>query len=190
VDAYHTLAYLALEDVGPDEHEFRSRLLELHDSDRRLQIAQKIYSGSSVIETLQAQIVQRREALKECQFFSSLPEKERNELLKKPPDFHQTRAKRNSASHVDDDFYLSVSIYLSQFVHTHGFAIHHLTTFAVRTSESYRAMIVPITFAMAFMARAIQGMNRLFSVNEDYLSPQEKASIDEYSLMANGFPVE
>lgn len=191
LDAYHTLAYLAIEDVSEDERNFRYCLLSLHDSRRRLKVAEALASSPSVLEQLKGEFVQVQEELQESKFLAALPEKERKSLLKEPPDFYNSRSERNKASGVDDAFYVSAQIYLSQFVHTHGFGIHQLTTFAARTSDSYRQMNVPIAFSAIFIARAILGMIKLFGINEDLLLQQEECTlITEYSAMASSSAIE
>lgn len=190
MDAYGALAYLSLDDISTAEQEFRLQLLALHDWDRRLQVTKALGSDQEVVETINTQLAEIRENLKKCEFFLALSPKEQERLLEEPRDFHKTRRERNKASGVDDDFYLSAWIYLSQFIHSHGFALHQLHNPTARTSDAYRLMGVPLAFATAFLAKGIQGVHRLFKLDEATLSPEDQDHLHKMALMTNGFNVQ
>jgi len=188
MEAYSTLEYLALDNIGAEERDFRIKLLALHDCDRRLQTAKALGSSQATMEMLSNQFNEHQENVSKCEFFASLSAKEQDRMLREPRDFYKSRKERNAAANVDDDFYHTALIYLSQFVHSHGFALHQLHRFSANTPEAYRAMGIPVAFATAFFAKGIQGMRRLFALDEGSLSPGQHEQLNQMATMTNGFP--
>lgn len=188
MDAFHTLAYLCFDEISEDEQTFRIKLLALHDADRTLQVAKSLGSSSAIVDSFNEQLEECRSAVRACPFFASLSPADQVGLLKKPRDSYMDRKERNQRSSVDDDFYVSGWIYLSQFAHSHGFAIHQLQDFEARTEDAYRAINIPLGFAMAFLARSVIGMHNTISLPETLFSSEEKSLLQGFSMMACGFP--
>jgi hypothetical protein len=96
--------------------------------------------------------------------FSSFRLEIQKKILKgDPPAFHLSQRELCQEWEVNHDFYVAVTMQLSQYVHTFPISVHQLFNFRAGSLESLRLMALPLQFALPFLARTIEGMHIIFS---------------------------
>lgn len=179
IESYEALAYISINDITPAEREFRIKLWELHDLHRRIKMLTQIKSKNSEMviiknkaDLLHAELIQHTLCSKEI----------KNKINKEDaPAFYLSQQKRNEISGINHAYHNTVTMALSQYVHTLPMAIHQLMSFRANNPESLHACSMPIRYSMAYLAKAISGMTEIFP-NKASNPSSETASDMEFWL--------
>lgn len=189
VETYEALAYVALDRIEATEREFRFLLWTVHAEERRLEMLRLIRSKHREIAEIERKLNAARSAILRHPFAQSVAPG----LVKKiergeTPPFHNSRADRDAASGIDNDYHRAVTMHLSSHVHTHPFSVQQLLSFQAGDPECLQLMSIPLQYSCGFLAKAIPGMIDLFGPRSPQVSePLERALAVWNQGLATGF---
>jgi hypothetical protein len=158
VEAHDAFEYIAGHDVTDAERSFRIQLWELHDGARRLKMFGDMDAADPRVGALRADVAQRQSALEAHAFFASLHAELRAALSQRlakgdPPAFHLGQRQRCRMSGVNADWHNAVTLQLAQQVHTLPSSAQLPVDVQPATTEALRLMVLPLLFALPFLAR-------------------------------------
>lgn len=177
VESFEALAYISLGNITLDERDFRIKLWELHDFQRRIKMLEQLNSKNPELNIMKNSADLLQEAIIKHSFFSNCTDDIKRKINKKEaPAFCLSQKARNIQSGINHEYHDTVTMALSQYVHTFPMAIHQLMNFRARCPESLHACSLPIQYSLAYLAKAISGMTEIFP---NKISPQsaETASV-------------
>ncbi|MDN4036811.1 hypothetical protein [Massilia sp. YIM B02443] len=182
MEAYDSLAYIALHPVSNDERTFRICLWRVNDADRRIQMYRLLHRDGAPTDEIIRWQSRAVSELKTSSFFLSLDPKTQNYLLKNSPPFHLTQQERNKISDINDDHYRHANQMLSQHVHTFSFAIHQSDLRVTGNHRIYRDAYIGIIYAVAFLSKTVSDISSLFKPTL-FISSEANSVITEYLPM-------
>lgn len=161
VEAHDAFEYIAGHDVTDAERAFRIQLWELHDATRRLKMFGDLGSADARVHSIRADVTRRQAALEGHAFFASLHTDLQVALRQRmakgdPPAFHLGQRQRCGMSGVNADWHNAVTLQLSQQVHTLPSSVQLPLAVQPATTEALRLMVLPLLFALPFLARVTQ----------------------------------
>jgi hypothetical protein len=167
VESFEALAYISLNNITLDERDFRIKLWELHDFHRRIKMLEQLKSKNSELNIMKNSADLLQEAILKHNFFSNCTDDVKSDIKRKinkkeAPAFYLSQKARNMQSGINHEYHDTVTMALSQFVHTFPMAIHQLMSFRARCPESLHACSMPIQYSLAYLAKAISGMTEIF----------------------------
>jgi len=162
IEAHDAFLYIAASSVPKIERDFRISLWEFHDKTRRLKMLESIGSKNPEVEKIREQ----------CSFLTvkvtshSHFQTTRGDIQKKvlegdPPAFHLSQRERCEAGGCNFDYYKTVTMQLSQYVHTLPFALHQLFSFRAGSEEVLPLMSLPLEYVLPFLGRVTNEMRYL-----------------------------
>jgi hypothetical protein len=164
VEAFDALAYIALQEVGPDQREFRILLWELHDANRSAKMLEYIGSRDPRFAEVKAAAAKLHERVMQHSCFGTLPKGLQRKVHEHdPPPFVNSQRERCIDNGINHDYFNAVTMQLSQYAHTLPFAVHQLFSFRAGDPESLRMMSLPLQFTLPFLLRATEGVRALFA---------------------------
>jgi len=168
VETHSALAYVSFGDIPPKVRELRIAVWELHDSCKRLQVLESLGSKNPKVEEVRQQAESARKAVTINPLFGDLPRETQRQILTRnhPPEYLMTLKERCTANSINYDYYHTVTMFLSQYVHTLPMAVHQLSSFHCQDPRAQMQMAMPLEFAMGFMAKAAGGMIETFQIEE------------------------
>lgn len=182
IETYEALAYISINDITPEEREFRVKLWELHDLQHRIKMLAQIESKSPETITIKNRADSLHAEITQHSLFSNCTANVKSKINnKQAPPFHLTQQERNNASSINHAYHNTATMALSQYVHTFPMAIHQLMSFRAKNPESLHACSMPIRYSMAYLAKAISGMTEIFP-NKVKSPTSETASDMEFWL--------
>ncbi|MBC8720273.1 hypothetical protein F6X37_01210 [Paraburkholderia sp. 31.1] len=185
VESFDALAYIALQPVTDPEREMRILLWELHDKEHRLTMLDGIGAAGPDIEQLRDDAKMLRDAAMAHPFYGKLSKKVQQKITaSEAPAYIRIQSDRNQSSGINHDYYLSVIMQLSQYVHTLPFALSQLRLTHAGDPGALRIMALPLQYSMAFMAKAIEGMGQLWPALRIKLPEDTQRKIDLWILLA------
>jgi len=92
--------------------------------------------------------------------------------VKRGEPFHVTRKELNLAHGIDDDFYVTATMFLSQYVHTFPFAIHQLMHAKAGEPGAIRLSSMPLRYTMPFIVKAVDSMTALWPDAQDTIADE------------------
>jgi Family of unknown function (DUF5677) len=163
IESYEALAYISINDITSIEREFRIKLWHLHDQQRRFKMLTQIESMNPEVLNVKKSAEKLHLEITNHALFSSCSK----EVIKKingrdAPAFYLNQKDRNLISGINHAYHNTVTMALSQYVHTLPMAIHQLMGFRAGNPESLHAYSMSIRYSMAFLAKAISGMTEIF----------------------------
>jgi hypothetical protein len=161
VEAHDAFEYVAGHDVSNAERSFRIQLWEVHEANRRLKMFGDMGSADPRVAALRADVARRQSALEADAFFDSLHAALREALRQRmaegdPPAFHIGQRQRCKMSGVNADWHNAVTLQLAQQVHTLPSSVQMPLEVQPGTAEALRLMMLPLLFALPFLARVAQ----------------------------------
>jgi hypothetical protein len=163
IEAFDALAYIAINNVSPEEREFRILLWELHDQVRRKKMLEHIGSQNPKVAEIHSSAALLQEKVTRHSFYANVAAGIRSKVTRDDaPPFHLSQQERCVTNGIDFDYYNAATMHLSQFVHTLPFAIHQLTHFRAGEADSLILMSLPVQYSTAFLGKAIDGMRMIF----------------------------
>lgn len=163
IEAYDSLAYIALQPMSKSERSFRICLWELHDQQRRLKMLDGIKSTQPQVQEIRNRAHQLATMLATYpEFVAASPDLRSKVDRGDAPPFHLSQRERNAASSVHHAYYTAATMYLSQFVHTLPMSVHQLMNFHAGQPDALHACSIPIQYSAAFLAKAATGMTASF----------------------------
>lgn len=189
VETYEALAYVALDSIDATEREFRFLLWQVHAEERRLEMLRLIRSKHSEMTEVERKLHAARSAILGHPFALSVDPGVMKKIERgEAPPFHNTRAERDAASGIDNDYHRAVTMHLSSHVHTHPFSVQQLLSFQAGDPECLRLMSIPLQYSCGFLAKAIPGMIDLFGPRSPQVSePLGRALAVWNQGLATGF---
>lgn len=163
IEAHDSFMYIAAAAVPLDEREFRISLWKLHDKTRRLKMLEAIESETPEVDVIRNDVQVLTSKLVSHPIFQTT----RQDIQRKvtegdPPSFHLSQRVRCSAAGLNFDFYNTVTMQLSQYVHTLPFALHQLFLFRAGSEEALGLMSLPLDYIVPFLVRVTTEMRLLF----------------------------
>jgi len=161
IEAYDALAYIGTRDISAAERDFRILLWDAHDQARRLTMLEKIGSVDGRVEEIRQKAAALSEQIKSHEFFANAAKDLQARVTRGEP-FHLTQKELNLAHGINQDFYVTATMFLSQYVHTYPFAIHQLMNAKAGDLDSIGLSSMPLRYTMPFIVKAIDTMIALW----------------------------
>ncbi|MCA8358197.1 hypothetical protein [Burkholderia cepacia] len=161
IEAYDALAYIGVPSLGPSEREFRIVLWDAHDQTRRLAMLEKIGSIDDRVEEIRQKAAALSGQIKSHEFFANATKELQARVTRGEP-FHLTQKELNLAHGINHDFYVTATMFLSQYVHTYPFAIRQLMNAKAGDLDSIGLSSMPLRYTMPFIVKAIDTMTALW----------------------------
>lgn len=162
IEAHDAFMYIAGIAVPEAERDFRISLWELHDKTRRLKMLESIGSKKSEVESIREQrLFLTTKVTNHPAFQTTRPDIQRKIIIGDPPAFHLSQREQCKASGLDFDYYNTVTMQLSQYVHTLPFALHQLFSFRAGSEEVLPLMSMPLEYVLPFLGRVTNEMRAL-----------------------------
>jgi hypothetical protein len=159
IEAHDSFMYIAASSVPEDQRDFRVFLWRLHDKTRRLKMLTAIQSSRPEVEEIRSEVHSLTESLShELHFNAAKSEVRRKVNEGDPPAYHLSQRERCAAASLDFDYYNTVTMQLSQYVHTLPFALHQLFSFRAGSEETLGLMSLPLDYTLPFIARVTDQM--------------------------------
>jgi hypothetical protein len=163
VEAFDALAYISLHAVTPAEREIRILAWELHEREHRLHMLEDIRTSGPDVDAIRRDAEALHAAVTSHAFYLELPKDMRGKIAtRKTPAFLRSQKERNVASGINSDFYNSVTMYLSQYVHTLPLALSQLMLTHAGDPGALQLVAMPLQYSMAFIAKASVGIVSLW----------------------------
>lgn len=161
IEAYDALAYIGGPNLSSSEREFRILLWDAHDQTRRLAMLEKIGSVDGRVEEIRQKSAALSEQIKSHEFFANATKDLQARVTRGEP-FHLTQKELNLAHGINHDFYVTATMFLSQYVHTYPFAIRQLMNAKAGDLDSIGLSSMPLRYTMPFIVKAIDTMTALW----------------------------
>lgn len=185
VESFDALAYIALQPVTDPERKMRILLWELHDKEHRLTMLDGIGAAGPDIDQLRDDAKMLRDAAMAHPFYGKLSKKVQQKITAgEAPAYIRIQSDRNQSSGINHDYYLSVIMQLSQYVHTLPFALSQLRLTHAGDPGALQIMSLPLQYSMPFMAKAIEGMGQLWPALRIKLPEDTQRKMDLWILLA------
>lgn len=163
IEAYDALAYIAVHQIESSEREFRVLLWELHDEQRRLAMLKKIGSADPRVADICRRVGELSGMLTAHLFYSDTSKEFRRKVARgEAPPVHLSQRDLNAASGINHEYYITATMWLSQYVHTFPFSLSQLMDFRAGQPAALHLSSMPLQYSMAFLAKAIEGMVRIW----------------------------
>lgn len=163
IESYEALAYISLIDVAPDEREFRIKLWELHDQQRRIKMLEQIKSKNPELINIKNSADLLHTKITRHTLFSNCSNEVKSKINRRDaPAFFLSQKHRNIENGINCEYHNTATMYLSQYVHTLPMSAHQLMNFRAGDPESLHICSMPIQYSLAFLAKAISGMVKVF----------------------------
>lgn len=185
IEAFDALAYVSLHSVPPAERELRILVWELHDKEHRLHMAEDIGASGPDIEAVRTDANILHEAVTGHALYSDLSKDTKRSIIdRKAPAFLRSKKDRNTASGINHDYYNSVTMFLSQYVHTLPFALNQLTLTHAGDSGALQIVAMPLQYSMPFIAKAIIGIGSLWPEAQVEMPDALRNKVELWILLA------
>lgn len=159
VEAFDALAYISLHTVTPAEREIRILAWELHEQEHRLHMLEDIGASGPDADAIRIDAETLHTAVISHTFYPELPNDMRGKIAtRKTPAFLRSQKERNAVGGVNSDFYNSVTMYLSQYVHTLPLALSQLMLTHAGDRGALQLVAMPLQYFMALIAKASMGV--------------------------------
>ena len=163
IEAHDAFFYISAVGCSEQEALFRLMLWEAHDKTRRARMLDAIGSRDPRNEKMNTEAAALVSELTRHPVFPSL----RRDIQKKirqgdPPAFHISQRELCIAASIDYDYYVAVTMQLSQYVHTYPFSVRQLFAFKAGELDSLRLMALPVQFTIPFITRIAEGIRQQF----------------------------
>ena len=163
----------------------RILLWELHDKEHRLTMLDGIGAAGPDIDQLRDDAKMLRDAAMAHPFYGKLSKKVQQKITAgEAPAYIRIQSDRNQSSGINHDYYLSVIMQLSQYVHTLPFALSQLRLTHAGDPGALQIMSLPLQYSMPFMAKAIEGMGQLWPALRIKLPEDTQRKMDLWILLA------
>lgn len=166
IEAYDALAYIGAPQISPSEREFRILLWDVHDQARRLTMLEKIGSVDARVDEIRQKATALSQRIKSHDCFANAP-KELRARVTRGEAFHLTQKELNAANGIDHDFYVTATMFLSQYVHTFPFSIHQLMHAKAGEPGAIQLSSMPLRYAMPFIVKATDLMTTIWPDAQD-----------------------
>jgi hypothetical protein len=162
IEAHDAFLYIAGNNVPANESDFRISLWEFHDKARRVKMLDSLGSKNPELEVIRTDCELLATKVVSHPAFSQM----RREIQKKvlggdPPAFHQSQRERCEADGFNFDYYNTITMQLSQYVHTLPFALHQLFQFRAGSIEVLPLMSLPLEYVLPFIGRVTMEMRKI-----------------------------
>ena len=163
IEAHDSFLYIAGDAVPLSERDFRVSLWEFHDKTRRLKMLEAIGSKNPEVDTIRNACPPLMKRITDDPMFQSTRRDIQRKVLDgDPPAFHLSQRERCECDGINFDYYNTVTMQLSQYVHTLPFALHQLFSFRAGSVEALPLMSLPLEYVLPFLSRVTTEMHTLF----------------------------
>lgn len=163
IETYDVLGYIVLGKVSPEEREFRLLIWQLHDKQRRSKMLRSIHSKNPKASEIHNEALALASEAIAHPWYKNVPKHLQKKIVDgDAPSFLLSQREVNKENSINHEYYVSATMWLSQYVHTFPMALHQLFEFKAGTPEALRISSMPIQFASGFIAKSIVGMASTF----------------------------
>lgn len=163
IEAHDVLGYIVLNNISPEERDFRLLIWQLHDKQRRSKMLHSIHSKDPKANKIHKEA---RELMNEAithTWYKNVPKHLQKKIADgDAPSFLLSQRDLNKANSVNYEYHVSATMWLSQYVHTFPMSLHQLFEFKAGTADALHISSIPIQYASGFMAKSIIGMASAF----------------------------
>jgi len=154
IEAHDSFLHIAATAVPEAERDFRISLWELHDQTRRLRMLESIGSKKPEVESIRQRCsTLTAKVTAHPTFQAARRDIQRKTVDGDPPAFHLSQRERCEVGNFNFDYYNTVIMQLSQYVHTMPFALHQLFSFRAGSEEVLPLMALPLEYVLPFLGR-------------------------------------
>jgi hypothetical protein len=162
IEAHDSFLYIAGTAVPSKERDFRISLWEFHDKTRRLKMLESLGSKNPEIDKIRGECPPLLQKIKTHPTFQTIaPAVQRRVMEGNPPAFHLSQKERCQSDGFDFDYHHTVTMQLSQYVHTFPFALHQLFSFRAGSNDALHLMSLPLEFVLPFLGRVTNEMRAI-----------------------------
>ena len=185
IEAFDALAYIGLHTISMSEREMRILAWELHDQEHRLTMLEDIGAKGPDVDQVRTSAQRLHDMVRVHPFYWELPSDVRGKIDKgKTPHYLRSREDRNLSSGINHDYYTSVTMFLSQYVHTLPFALSQLSLTHAGDPGALQLIAMPLQYSMPFMAKAIAGIELLWPDARHEMPEDVRNIADTWDLLA------
>ena len=159
IEAHDKFLYVASCEIPEDEAAFRILLWKYHDSVHRYRMLKEIGSHLPLLTEYEEEASGFLSEITSHKVFKILAENKQREIKKQninsntTVDYHFTKKERCDAFGLDLNFYNTVIMHLSQYVHLYPFALHELASFRAGSEEALSKMSRSLQYTLPFLIR-------------------------------------
>ncbi|MDN7176985.1 hypothetical protein M0D69_02910 [Caballeronia sp. SEWSISQ10-4 2] len=185
IEAFDALAYISLQTILPPERELRILVWELHDQEHRLHMLENIGAAGPGVEEIRTSAKTLHGMVTTHAFYTDLSNDMKGKIAAgKAPAYFRSQKDRNAASGINHDYYISVTTFLSQYVHTLPFALSQLTLTHAGDSGALQVVAMPLQYSMLFIAKTIVGIGSLWPHAQVQISADLLTILDRWLVLA------
>lgn len=189
IEAHDVLEYIALTDIPEEERDFRLLVWELNDNQRRSAMLRSIKSEHPSAEDIHRKADELKTRAEQHTFFQKISKQTQKRISNgNAPSFLLSHKELNKVNGVNHDYHVTVTMMLSQYVHTLPMAAHQLQVFKAGTPDALHLSAMPVQYSLPFVSRAILRMVSVFPHGGSRLNEQELVLINRWqSIVEQGF---
>lgn len=185
IEAFDALAYVSLHPVSALEREFRLLIWELHDKEHRLHMLEEIGASGLDVDAIRSDTKILRNLAVAHTFFNELSNDVKKMIVAgKAPAYLRSKKERNVAGGINHNYYNSVTMFLSQYVHTLPFALSQLELSHAGDPGALQVMAMPLQYSMSFLAKTVVGIASLWPHAEPEMSADLRRVVDSWFFLA------
>jgi hypothetical protein len=186
IETFDALSYIALANVDEKEKEFRLLFWKLHAEARRLGMLTKIGSKDPRVENTKKEIEELNIKVLNHPRIDVCTQQIISNIKKgKYQPYHLTQKQRNEEAGINHEYHDAVTMHLSSHVHTHPFSVQQIIDFKAGSEECIGLMGIAIQYSSAFLAKAIEGIQRIFNQNRPNMDENTKTIFEQWLYVAN-----
>jgi hypothetical protein len=156
IDTYFVHYYIAVDNIGSDEEEFRYLLWEFHKENRRLTKLRLIGSKNPQIENIEKECEELKRELTSTKKYSTLEKSKQRNIKKGNVPILCTNTELAKRAAVSEKYYKATFRLLSSYVHTHPFAIGQMAVNVAGDEETTNVYCTFLGYCSGFLAKGIK----------------------------------
>jgi hypothetical protein len=188
IESHDVLGYMILNELSPEETEFRVLLWDLHDTQRRSKMLTAIRSQDPRTAEMHARAATLHDRVINHPWFGSISKHIEKKIKKNDaPAFVLTQQELNAANGIDHMYHTNATMWLSQFVHSFPMALNQLSTFHAGSPDALHLCALPLKYVLGFLANAGRIMAIRFPHGGLAMSEHEVRLVNQWcSIVTNG----
>lgn len=187
VDAYFIMFYLAVDEVDQETREFRFILWDYHSETQRFKQLRLFKSEHPDVKAVERKVTAFKERLTRHSVYLSQEPNRQKDLRKPKKAMDSTNSILAERAGIDPDYCNAVYVYLSNYVHTHGFALTQLAKFQAGTPEALREIKVVVEFMTGFLCLGVRDFLKLCPDQRSIIEPETMSIVDAWDSLVHDF---
>lgn len=156
IDSVFVMRYLAIESVSSEEREFRELSWHYHERRKRIELVALLKPTSELIDKLKLEADTMLVRLRGHPQYALLTCDKQKQLRKACLPIHRTNSDLCEESGISASYYKVAYRFLSNYVHTHPYALAQLNSFKAGDAPTTHLFRVVLEYCQAFLSLAIR----------------------------------